>query len=223
MDREDILKFTNSIIIVSKLLTKIEDKFVAQKLYDKISDVIFAFIEYKKFDDISEKSVLNQQAHTSHNIKKNNLIISINNVIDFLEYISHHSTDNTTPLLLGQRNLLKFKLHNLKQKSSKVGKSRGISAEILKITDPILVDTQTLKPDTKIKSAKLEIKADSNKERIFDFIKKSPHIRARDVIDKFKILSNRTVKRNLKELTENGFLRKKSADGTVYYLPADWN
>ena len=223
MEREDILKFTNLIIILSKLLTKTGDRFFAQKLHSKLSDLIFAFVVQRsqnvaqigfhnaegivKSDDIVQHSVNVAQ------YRRANLLNSVNSILDYLEYLEHGSKSDTTPLLLAQRNLLKFKLHILRT-------NQTIKSAEEKVGDKaVVVSEVNLKSVTlKHKTAPQILKADSNKEKIFNFVKRTPDVRAKDVMNKFHALSGRTVKRNLKELISEGFLRKKLEGGAVYYL-----
>ena len=197
MGKEDTLKFTNSIILVSKLLDKIEDKFLARKLYGKISDAVSAFLEFQKADI--------KQA--SHNVTYQKLLNSVNSLLDYLEYLAYILKNEVTPLLVAQRNLLKLKLHLLKQAKTEHPKS--------------VIDTkneQISKPNLKQRISRPDLKQGSNKEKILNFIKKFPDIRTKEIIDEFNIMSGRTVKRNLKELIDEGFLEKKSENGAVYYL-----
>ena len=205
MEREDILKFTNLIIILSKLLTKTGDRFFAQKLHGKISDLVLMFIDYKKESP--------PHINVSHNIIQTNLVGAINNLLDYLEYLEHDLKSEATPLLLAQRNLLKFKLHILRT-------NQTIKSAEEKVGDKaVVVSEVNLKSVTlKHKTAPQILKADSNKEKIFNFVKRTPDVRAKDVMNKFHALSGRTVKRNLKELISEGFLRKKLEGGAVYYL-----
>ena len=73
------------------------------------------------------------------------------------------------------------------------------------------------KPAVRTKSARLALKPDSNKEQIFNYIKKTPDIRTKEIMSEFSALSGRTVKRSLKELTDGGFLKKRSDGAAVYY------
>lgn len=198
MDRENILRFTNSIVLLSKLLTNVEDKFLRRKLYEKMFDMVSVFIAHK-----------NNSSPTSHN---QNLLNSINNLLDYLEYLAHISEDNTSPLLFAQRNLLKFKLHILKQKKKEKSSMKSSSSEVLS-SDAVSL----LIPKSSVR-VKPRIKSDSNKERIFNYIKKTPEVRTKDVMREFSALSGRTVKRSLKELTDEGFLKKISDGASVYYL-----
>lgn len=200
MKREDISKFTNAVILISKLFMTTDDRFLKQKLHGKISDFVSAFVE--------QKSIYSPM---SHNVAHQTLLNSINNLIDFLEHLVHTSKTNTTPLLVAQRNLLRFKLHILQQSK----KRKGGTSDIQRPSD--VVNSVSPKPSAR----KSRLKVDSNKERIFNYIKKTPDARARDVMTEFSALSGRTVKRSLKELTDEGFLKKISDGAAVYYLATD--
>lgn len=209
MEREYISKFTNSVIFLSKLFTTVEDKFLKQKLHEKLSDFIFAFIEQKDGCSLA-----------SHNVISKDVLGPINNLLDYLEYLAHISKGNTTPLLLAQKNLLKFKLYIIKQnKVEKVSKAADIINLSPKV--PVTADVTTSKLPVRTRLMRLAPKSNSNKEQIFNYIKKTPDVRTKDVVSKFSVLSGRTVKRNLKELIDDGLLSKKSDSGAVYYFIND--
>lgn len=208
MEKEDTLKFTNLIILLSKLFMTLEDRFLKQKLHSKILDFVSAFIE--------QRTKLSPTP-TSHNINLD-LKNSVNNLVDYLEYLIHISKENTTPLFLAQKNLLKFKLYILRK--SKVKESARIPKNSMTSETPIAVDTSAtvLRSSLIPKISRLALRPDSNKERIFNFIKKIPDVRTKDIMSEFNALSGRTVKRSLKELTEEGWLEKRSDGVAVYYL-----
>ena len=214
MEREDILKFTNSIVLLSKLLTKVEDKFLREKLYGKMSDMVSAFVEQRTGPSLA-----------SHNVASKDLLNSINNILDYLEYLAHISKNDTTPLLLAQRNLLKFKLHILKRnKYKEVSRTSDVSRLTSDVAPtPDVVNSAILisKPSVRTKPARLVLKSNSSKEQIFNYIKKTPEVRTKDVMSEFNALSGRTVKRSLKELTDEGFLKKRSDGIAVYYLATE--
>ena len=215
MEKEDILKFINTVILLSKLFTTIEDRFLKQKLYGKLSDFVSAFVEQK-----------DTHFHVSHNVGNLNLVSPINNLLDYLEHLAYTSKNNTTPLLVAQRNLLKFKLHILKlNKAKEVSKASDVprpsDAVNLPLDIPMSASVAISKPSAKIKHARLALKPNSNKEQIFDYIKKTPDVRAKDIMNEFSVLSGRTVKRSLKELTDEGLLKKRSDGVAVYYLTVD--
>ncbi len=211
MEKEDILKFTNSIILISKLLITVEDRFFKQKLHDKLSNFVAAFVEYKN----------TRSSTTSHNVNNFNLLNSINNILDYLENLIHISENNTTPLLVAQRNLLKFKLHTL-QKSQVIKNIKGVSetsltSDIVLTTSEVPVTVSKQRPVFSVQRKKNFGTGTSNKEQIFNYIKKMPDMRTKEIMNEFSALSGRTVKRNLKELTDEGFLKKRSDGVAVYY------
>lgn len=197
MEEESLKNFTNSVIFLVKLFSGLKDKFLAQKLYDKISGFIASFIRLAGPREESDIIV-------SHNINYLELKNCINGLLELLDYLEHSKLVSTTPLLYARRNLLDFKLGILKlyhrpvQPVSKPKEVRQTNA-VPKINHP------------------KSLKERSNKERIFNFIKHSPSSRTKEIIHEFSILSERTVKRNLKELATEGLIRKWSKDKGVYY------
>ena len=223
MEREDITKFTNSVILLSKLFTTIEDRFLKQKLYEKLSDFVSVFVEHER-KNVAQFPHIVQREHVAQCGNKD-LLNSINNLLDYLEYLVHISKDNATPLLIAQRNLLKFKLHILqKNKKEKVGRA-PLTSDVQRPSDvanlpsevPVTASVAISKPSVRNKPARLVLKTDSNKEQIFNYIKKTPDVRTKEIMSEFSALSGRTVKRNLKELADEGFVKKRSGGEAVYY------
>src|SRR3989344_5969326 len=218
MEREDTLKFINSVVLLSKLLAKVEERFLAEKLYGKISDMVLVFIEYVVETELRRaESIAKSNSAAQHPINVaqyyyKNLLNSIRGVLDCLEYLEHDTKNNITPLLLAHKNLLKLKLHILKH--SQVTKLIEKKTE----SQPTSVSEIKIKPALKNKAAGSPLKSNSSKEKIFNFIKRFPDVRTKKIISEFNALSDRTVKRNLKELIDEGLLKKKSEDGAVYYL-----
>jgi hypothetical protein len=234
MNKIEILRFTNSIILLSKLLVIIEDKFFKQKLYEKIVHFITVFVNQasKQVSDFDFK--INNKKDSQfffqlpqHNVAQyqlKELVNSTNNLIDFLEYLAHTSKNNTVSFLIAQRSLLRFKLYILQQHKNKntidpekiagVSNSSGVESKMSKAE---IIKSLTPKNNDK----KDKIKTNSTKDKILNYIKKRPEVRARDILFEFSSLSNRTVKRNLKELVDEGFLKKISEKGAVYYLIND--
>ena len=55
-------------------------------------------------------------------------------------------------------------------------------------------------------------------EKILDFVRQAPDRRAKEVVNEFSALSQRTVKRSLKELSDEGkIIRRVEEGGAVYY------
>jgi hypothetical protein len=197
MEEESLKNFINSIIFLVKLFAGLKDKFLAQKLYDKISGFIAGYIRLVNSKEEEDETM-------SHNIIAVEFKNSINDLLEFLDYLEHSKSVSTTPLLYARKNILNFKLDLLKlhhQPIQTVPKSKENKPPV-----PIPKNTQLR-----------NLKESSNKEKIFNFIKHSPNSRTKEIIEEFNILSERTVKRNLKELTTEGLVRKFAKDKGVYY------
>ena len=57
-------------------------------------------------------------------------------------------------------------------------------------------------------------------EKILEFVRREPDCRTKDVVNQFSALSQRTIKRGLKELNEEGRIIKRSDGVAVYYSAA---
>ncbi len=199
MEEESLKNFTNSIIFLVKLFAGLKDKFLAQKLYDKISGFIAGYV--KLFNLKGEDSET-----MSHNIKFVELKNTIDGLLELLDYLEHSKLSSTTPLLYARRNLLDFKLNMVRLQHQ--------SVQLM----PKPKENKAVVPTSVSKNIlPRNLKESSNKERIFSFIKHSPNSRTKEIIEEFNILSERTVKRNLKELTTDGLVRKFAKDKGVYY------
>jgi len=274
MEKGNILKFTHSVILLSKILTVVEDRFLKRKFYEKLFDFVFAFVMEQHSENVAQTELRNisknvaqlphvvQREHVAQHGHKD-LLNSIDNLLDYLEYLVHISKSNATPLLVAQRNLLKFKLHIL-QKSKVVKNAKGVSettptsdvaptsavvnSGVVNLSSeiPVAVSKQgsvfsaqrnvnigigtggtgmegTGTKGQGVAQRKRNIgigtfgTGTSNKEQIFNYIKKTPDIRTKEIMSEFSALSGRTVKRSLKELTDEGFLKKRSDGAAVYY------
>lgn len=75
-----------------------------------------------------------------------------------------------------------------------------------------------LKPAAIVKKEKtLPINQSGNKDRILEFVRRAPARRAKEIIDEFSVLSPRTVKRSLRQLSRDGFIIKRLENRAVYY------
>jgi len=206
MEEESLKNFTNSVIFLVKLFAGLKDKFLAQKLYDKTSGFITGYI--KLFSSRGENEAVSIAQHRNGVAQYYAFIElknSIDNLLELLDYLEHAKVVSTTPLLYARRNLLDFKLnivrihHQSIQPISKPKENKPLPSSVVKNNQP------------------RNFRESSNKERIFNFIKRSPNSRTKDIIGEFNILSERTVKRNLKELIGEGLIRKLAKENGVYY------
>lgn len=221
MEEESLKNFTNSVIFLVKLFAGLKDKFLAQKLYDKTSGFIAGYIELFKSgredDTVSHKSdfttskdfvksnnIVQHENHVAQYYSFIELKNAIDGLLELLDYLEHYKTVSTTPLLYARRNLLDFKLNLIRLHHRPVQPA------------PKPIENKPVAPAVKNFKPR-NLRESSNKERIFNFIKRSPNSRTKEIIEEFNILSERTVKRNLKELTTEGLVRKLAKDNGVYY------
>lgn len=203
MEEGSTRKFIETIIFLTKLFTNLKDEFLAQKLYDRISGLLASYTKFLKDAE---------GGGAGHGVAQymavNDLLVSVDDTLEFLDYLEHAKATRVTPLLFSRKIILSFKLdllkvrNNVSSPSSFDKKERQESAPVAKIS--------------KI-SGISEGRLNQNKERILNFIKKFPNSRTKYIIQEFSALSERTVKRNLKELTRQGFLYRRVKDKAVHY------
>ncbi|MBX4189891.1 hypothetical protein KW791_01155 [Candidatus Parcubacteria bacterium] len=135
----------------------------------------------------------------SHNVAQYYLLelIQINSLIETLETISHLNLGNKKQITLAYRLLLEYKLYLIQNKKSN-------QRNPIKKAEPA--------------AKKPQHKLNSTQEKIISFIKRMSESRAKEIINEFSLFSERTVKRNLKELTSAGLLEKKIKDNATFYL-----
>ncbi len=220
MGESGLKSFINSVIFLVKLFAGLKDKFLAQKLYDNISGFVAGYIRlsnskeeegkmshnsrFATSDEIAKRYNIVQHASMSHNIVAIEFKNSIDNLLELLDYLEHSKSVSITPLLYARKNILNFKLDLVRLYYQSIRSTHKQKENKAVVLVPKNVPSKKLKES-------------SNKERIFDFIKRSPNSRTKEIIGEFNILSERTVKRNLKELTTEGLIRKWSKDNGVYY------
>lgn len=222
MEEDSLKNFTNSIIFLVKLFSGLKDKFLAQKLYDKISGLIAGYIKLFNCKEVKDEVVSHKQDFTtSKDFAKSNYIVQHGNsvaqynsfielknatdsLLELLDYLEHSKLVATTPLLYARRNLLDFKLNLVRLHHHSVQPKPKP-----KENKPLVFVSKNIQTKN--------LKESSNKEKIFNFIKHSPNSRTKEIIEEFSLLSERTVKRNLKELITGGFIRKLAKDKGIYY------
>ncbi len=198
MEEKSFKNFANSIISLVKLLVGLKDKFLAQKLYNKTVGLIAGYIGLLNYRE-------GNNSIASHNIKANDLKNIVDGLLDFLELLEYSKYVSPTPLLYARKNLLNFKLDLVRKFYHKP------------IQTVFKQNENKPTPVTFRKTLQKNHKGNSNKERIFNFIKHSPNSRTKEIVEEFSALSERTVKRNLKELIQEGLVSKEAKNNAVYY------
>lgn len=196
MVNREVKKLVLLILSASKIIFNLEDEFFKKKLFSKLTKLIRQYISVAQYKE-----------------GFNALNAEINNFTETIDYIVYSNSANPTPLLLLKRRVLNFKLlllKNLKKRQIKTCEVGGV------LTSQV-PETSRLTKSTLPRLRKSHKESISNKEKILSFIKRQDKIRAKDVIGEFSAVSGRTVKRTLKELTDDGLIKKEEADNAVYY------
>lgn len=200
--------FINTVIFVSRIFSGLKDKFLARKLYDKLSDFVSVYAE-RRGDNVAQRGFGNINVAKSDHIVQHqdvaqygqpDIKVATDSLLDLLDYLEHSKIVAATPLLYARRSLLSFKLQLMRMPV----KTQAVKEE----------KKEPVSPSPK---AKQEINLSGNKEKILNYIKRSPNSRTKDIIYEFGVLSERTVKRNLKELVSGGLVKRSSKDNAVYY------
>ena len=192
-----IKKFTAAIVFSSRMSGHIQDPVFLKKLYQSLGD-------------LSKAHALFLGEENAHH--RSELLHCAQRIMDNIDYCEHLGLVPSVPLLQTRQALLQFveifssKKHKT---SSDTEASRRASSKI-----PPHKNTEEVSDEPRLSDTQ---------EKIFEFIRKSPNVRAKDIIDGFGLLSDRTVKRSLKELINSGLIKKKEENRAVYYFPAERN
>lgn len=202
MEKSDYKNFINAVVALARVLYLVEDKFFAQKLYKKLSNFM---AEYVKFSA--------QTLNVAQSVPDKELLSAINSLLELSEYLEYYKTINRIPLLLAKRRLLFVKLDLLKLANKMSLLKQEVKENPHKLMSENLIKSSVANTNLENDDIRLSV----NKEKIIRFIKKYPSVRTKDIIEEFSILSARTIKRNLSELTQDGFLRRSAKDKAVFY------
>jgi len=190
MAEDRVNKFIGCLVSTARLMVGIKDPFFVRKVYLNLSEFI---VVYKKSEGESQ-------------IRK--VADSIDKMLETLDYLEHLKITPSSPLLLVRKNFLRFKLDIIKS-----GNRTQDVAE--KLANKIQSQKLPQKKSPVHRQAHQDLSP--TKERILEFIKQTPSVRTKQVIEEFNLISERTVKRSLKELTDQGFIQRKEDSKAVYY------
>lgn len=131
-----------------------------------------------------------------------------------LQEIIYLEKGDTISLAVAREQVLQYLCNLLKE----IRMSKQISVETEVVPNKPVVVVQ--KP-VRIKSLSVRAgKLTKTQESILEFVRREPDCRTKDVINQFNVLSQRTIKRVLKELNEDGRIVKRLDGIAVYYSVA---
>lgn len=190
--------FMQTILALFQAQHGVNDIFFNRRLSEEVSDLLEAHIRYcQPFDDL--------QAHAQ---ARRTYIQSFKKAETLLEEISYLNKGRPIAVAIARERIL-FCLEQVLQE--------GRTRRVFRATPPAMI--QTVSSAAANRSG--EMKMNSTREKILDFVRSGPERRPRDVIDQFSALSERTVKRNLKELSEEGLIVKKIENRATYYSASE--
>ena len=179
----------------------VADLFFKNRLGEEIEHAIDKHIQY--------------QAHPSLESQRE-YIRALKDLNKVLQEIIYLEKGDAIQLTFSQEQVLRY-LHGFLQEI-RVGKQTSTKTEVvMKTTEPTprpLIPTST--PVIQ-KSSRGKVRLSKTQENILEFVRQEPDCRTKDVISQFSALSQRTIKRGLKELGEEGRIVKRSDGVAVYY------
>lgn len=192
-------KCVKTVLEFSKISAVLADEFFVSKIRLLLEDLLSAYFELDKDD-------------TDSNVAQYRVVLfnkTLEQLLDILKDLRHFNLVETTPLLYAQKALLELKITTtLKLKKARI--------PIVQASMEQQAQVQNNYSKRNLSLAKLT----DSQEKILKFVDRTKMVRTKDIIDEFSSLSERTVKRSLKELVGQGRLQKKSENKAVYYLIA---
>lgn len=176
------------------------DLFFKNRLNEEIEHAIDKHIQY--------------QASSSEESRRK-YIRTLKDLDKVLQEIIYLEKGDAIPLAVAQEQILHY-LYNFLQEI-RVSKQPSIKTEVvLKSAEPT---PRPVIPSVPVirKTIRNRGKLSETQENILEFVRREPDCRTKDVIGQFSALSQRTIKRGLKELNEEGWIIKRLEGVAVYY------
>jgi len=198
--------FVDALVLLVKIHGLIRNKFFAYKFENRIHELAtdYTILIVEKNSDTLEYGILLEKVSGD-----------LDYLLELLQDLCYLQILKNSPTLLEtSRVLLLVRLELVKNRNQRTSKPK---------TEP----ETTIKHENKeyrereIRVVKKDRKLNQSQQKILDFIKSYPNTRTKDIIQEFNALSDRTVKRNLTELSRTGLIKKKVDNKAVYYSTVD--
>jgi len=143
-----------------------------------------------------------------------------------LEEIIYLEKGNVSSLTVAHERVLQH-LYNLLEEI-RMSKQIFVETEVASISSelvprPTIPNKPVVMVQKPVRIKSLSVRAGKltkTQESILEFVRREPDCRTKDIISQFSALSQRTIKRGLKELNEEGKIVKRSDGVAVYYSVA---
>lgn len=196
MREESLKQFGALLVSLSRITADVADAFFAERIHADMIRISQAYTRLlPQGDNVAQYSTLWE------------IKLACESCIATLEYATYSQVAALTPLARARKAVYNFYHEVLRH-------GKGFRGKAVKITEG--------KKESKIISSKSSRvpSLTHNQKKILMFIRSFPNARTKDIIDEFKMLSGRTVKRNLRELMAAGLVTKRSEQKAVYYSTA---
>lgn len=189
--------FVHTLEFLFRAHISIRDPFFASRLSERLYSLILLHIQHNG----SPREQRTQGREYFRACKETSLL---------LEQIAHVGSGDPVLIRTAQERLLSYARHVIMDiKNIPVEPAVRPSVSSQQAT-PLIQSAQASRPKPTNRN--------KTQEQILEFVKRVPECRPKDIIGEFNALSQRTVKRSLKELSEMGLIVKKTnEDKAVYY------
>ncbi len=132
-----------------------------------------------------------------------------------LQEITYLEKGDAIQLAISQEQVLRY-FHNFLQ-GTRTEKQIPVETEVVRPVEPTPRPVVSNVVSVIQKSGRGKGKLSETQQNILEFVRQEPDCRTKDVINQFSALSQRTIKRNLRELNKEGRIVKRSDGAAVYY------
>jgi DNA-binding MarR family transcriptional regulator len=198
MQDDHLKQFTVTVILLARVLGDVKDRVILRRMHADMISWIQAYIR------LPRESYHVAQSESFYGLKS-----SYGNLTRDLEDLEHFHLCPPTPLAQTQRALCQWYKLILEQ----AGASHRRKEEKAPVQERGVVASLEKQGSTKEQPLSLS----DNQQKILSFIRSSPDARTKDIIDEFSSLSDRTIKRNLRELADAGLITRRAGLRAAFY------
>ena len=171
-----------------------------------VADLFFKNRLNKEIEHAIDKHIQHQASPSKES--RDEYIRALKDLYKVLQEIIYLEKGDAIQLAFSQEQVLRC-LYDFLQ-DARVGKQTPVKTEVAEVV------IKTVAPVIK-KTIQNRSKLSETQNNILEFVRREPDCRTKDVIGQFSALSQRTIKRGLKELNEGGWIIKRSDGVAVYY------
>lgn len=204
MEEDHISRFVNVLLITTRTSLSVSDKFFATQVETGVANLVRYFLLFERGGD--------SVAQYKNSLGLRSAIQALDKTLETILYLG---IATPSPLLQARKKIIEFEFSLPKSFQSKsqdnfIQKEKVKEKEISKtiLSEPAPLPLQVSSPGPRLTV---------NQEKILDFIRQSPEIKPKEVLEEFSVLSERTVKRTVSDLMRLGFIKRTVKDKNIFY------